>query len=53
MSRAENKKVGTKKYINTEKIIENGLSEGLGDNIEIFKKLFSEDDTLIIRKTCE
>ena len=50
MSRLENKKVGTKKYINTEKIIENGLSEDLGDNIELFKKLFSEDDTLIIRK---
>ena len=45
-----NKEAGTKKTNNAEKIIENGLSDNLKDNIELFKKLFAEDDTFIIRE---
>lgn len=45
-----NKKAGTKKTVDAEKIIENGLAYDLSDNIELFKKLFAEDDTFIIRE---
>jgi spore germination protein KA len=44
------KKAGTKKTNNAERIIDNGLTYDLKDNIELFKKLFAEDDTFIIRK---
>ena len=49
-SRKVNKKAGTKEPVNAEKIIENGLSYDLRDNIELFKKLFAEDNTFIIRE---
>lgn len=44
------KNAGTKKTENAEKLIESGLSDKLEDNIELFKKLFADDDTFIMRK---
>lgn len=46
-----NKKDRTRKIvINAERIIENGLSYDLINNMELFKKLFADDDTFIIRE---
>ena len=44
------KNPGTKITENAEKLIEGGLSDKLEDNIELFQKLFANDDTFIVRK---
>lgn len=49
-SRRPAKRRDTKKPVNAEKIIENGLSCDLEENIKLFKKLFDDDDTFIIRE---
>ena len=39
-----------KRAANAERIIERGLSFNLRDNIALFKKLFADDDTFVIRE---
>ena len=49
-SNKKDRSTGASKTVNAETLIENGLCDELDANIELFKKLFAEDDTLIVRK---